>query len=113
MTQPDQSNLTAVRFEYTRDFPGILRHLNASLAITTYQAGKLAVVGVEDDRLEFSFHSVEQAMGVAVGPDAIALGCRRDIHVLRAAHDIAPSLKPAGTWDAARLSREAPLERLI
>ena len=55
-TSPDGGaidNRAAVRFEYSPDFPGILRHLRASLAITTYQAGKLGVVGVDGDRLEF------------------------------------------------------------
>lgn len=67
-------NQTAVRFEHSPEFPRILRHLRASLAITTYQAGKLAVVGVDGDRLDFSFHHVDQAMGIAVGSDAIAVG---------------------------------------
>lgn len=98
---------TAVRFEYSPDFPRILRHLNAALAITTYQAGKLAVVGVEADRLEFSFHPLDQAMGIAVAPDAIALGARREIHLLRAARDVAPGIRPAGTFDAAFLTRHS------
>ena len=38
------AGLTAVRFEYSTDFPGILKHLGSALAITTYQAGKLAVI---------------------------------------------------------------------
>lgn len=101
------AGLTAVRFEYSTDFPGILRHLGSALAITTYQAGKLAVVGVEQDRLEFSFHNVDQAMGIAVGAQEIALGSRREIHLLRAAHDIAPGVHPAGTFDSAWLTRQS------
>jgi len=97
----------AVRFEYSPRLLEILNHVNASLAITTYQAGKLAVVGVAGDQLDFSFHDFEQAMGIAVGPDAIAVGSRRDIHVLRAAKDIAPFIAPAGTYDAAYLSRHS------
>ena len=98
---------TAVRFEHSPEFPGILRHLRASLAITTYQAGKLVVVGVDGERLDISFHDVEQAMGIAVGADAIAVGSRRDIHVLRAAHDVAPGVPPVGTFDAAWLARHS------
>lgn len=40
---------TPVRFEYSTIFPDILNHLKSSLAIPTYQAGKLAVVGVNDE----------------------------------------------------------------
>jgi len=98
---------TPVRFEYSARFPEILSHLKSSLAITTYQAGKLAVVGVNGGQLDFSFHNFEQAMGIAIGPDAIAVGSRRDIHVLRAAKDIAPFISPAGTYDAAYLTRHS------
>jgi protein O-GlcNAc transferase len=101
------ANQTAVSFEYSPDFPGILQHLKASLAVTTYQAGKLAVIGVQDDVLQFSFHPLEQAMGVAVGRDVMALGSRRDIHLLRASHDIAPGIHPAGAFDAAWLTRHS------
>ena len=75
--------------------------------MTTYQAGKLAVVGVNNGQLDFSFHDFEQAMGIAIGPDAIAVGSRRDIHVMRAAKDIAPFISPAGTYDAAYLMRHS------
>ena len=96
-----------VRFEYTAKLPEILSHLHSSLAITTYQAGKLAIVGVNSGQLDFSFHDFEQAMGIAIGPDAIAVGSRRDICVMRAAKDIAPFISPAGTYDAAYLMRHS------
>lgn len=97
----------AVRFEYSSRFPEILRHLNAALAITTYQAGKLAIVGVEDDELKFSFHSAEQPMGLAVSKDAIALGTRRDIWMLRPGHHSAKGIAPTGTYDSAWLTRHS------
>ncbi|MDA1165404.1 MAG: TIGR03032 family protein [Planctomycetota bacterium] len=106
-TSKSEVTQTAVKYEYSPDFPGILKHLGASLALSTYQAGKVAVIGVQDDALQFSFHNLEQAMGIAVGPDAIALGSRREIHLLRAAHDIAPGITPAGTHDAAWLTRHS------
>ena len=54
MQTPDASKIAdekrpvrrEVRFEYSREFPAILEHLNAALLVSTYQAGKLAVVGV-------------------------------------------------------------------
>lgn len=98
---------TPVRFEYSARFPEILNHLQSSLAITTYQAGKLAIVGVNGGQLNFSFHDFEQAMGIAIGPDAIAVGSRRDIHVMRAAKDIASHISPVGTYDAAYLMRHS------
>ncbi|MCL4202553.1 MAG: TIGR03032 family protein [Pirellulaceae bacterium] len=100
------SGMREVRFEYSPDFPGILQHLNATLAITTYQAGKLVLVGADADRLVFTFHGFEQAMGVAVAADALAVGSRRAIHLLRPAHDIAAGIQPAGTHDAVWLTRQ-------
>ena len=101
------NGLTPARFEYSHDFPGILSHLKSSLAITTYQAGKLVVVGVQDGALEFSFHHLDQAMGIAVGPDAVALGSRREIHLLKPAHELAAGVAPQGTYDAAWLTRHS------
>ena len=68
---------TPVRFEYSARFPEILNHLQSSLAITTYQAGKLAVVGVNGGQLDFSFHDFEQAMGMPSPSDRgeISMSC--------------------------------------
>src|SRR4051812_28816389 len=67
----DHPRYREVRFEYSREFPRILEHLRAALLISTYQAGKLAVVGVHQGQLTFAFHSVPQVMGVAVGDHRI------------------------------------------
>lgn len=101
------SDVKPVRFEYSPAFAGILQHVKAALAITTYQAGKLAVVGSHDDELQFSFHNLQQAMGIAVAPDAVALGSRREIHLLKPAHDVAPGIGPVGTYDSAWLTRHS------
>ena len=43
-----------VRHEYTRNLPSILQGLNASLLVSTYQAGKVVGVGVADGELALS-----------------------------------------------------------
>ncbi|MFO0940863.1 MAG: TIGR03032 family protein [Pirellulales bacterium] len=101
----DIANQTAVRYEHSPDFPSILEYLQASLIITTYQAGQVVVVGVEKGNLQFSFHAFNQPMGVAVGREQIAIGTRREIQILRAAQDIAKRIEPAGTYDSAWLAR--------
>jgi hypothetical protein len=53
-TEP-QPKVREVRFEYSRDFPRILQHLNASLLISTYQAGKLGVIGMRQGELKFGW----------------------------------------------------------
>lgn len=76
-----------VHYEYSSQFPRILDHLNASILVTTYQAGKLLIIGVEDGELKISFLDYEQPMGLAVSPSRIAIGTRRQIHFLVPAHE--------------------------
>jgi uncharacterized protein (TIGR03032 family) len=93
-----------VRFEYSRDFPSILEHLNVALLVSTYQAGKLAVVGVHRGQLNFAFHNFDRVMGVAVGPQRIAVGARRQVYLLHPARDVAAGIEPRGTYDACWLT---------
>jgi uncharacterized protein (TIGR03032 family) len=113
-TAPEKPNpsQTAVHYEYSPSFFGLLEQLRASVLISTYQAGKLVVVGVQEKGLDFSFHSFDQAMGVAVrlgeqGPDRIAIGTKRLVWSLLAAPQLGPRIAPAGRYDACFLSRSA------
>lgn len=102
-----QPALREVRFEYTPHFPEILQHCRASLLVSTYQAGKLGVIGVHNGKLELSFHTFEQAMGVATGPHGIALGTRGQIWFLQSSPDIARRVEPVGKYDACYLARHS------
>lgn len=97
--------LREVRFEYSRSFPGILEHLRASLLVSTYQAGKLVVVGVHQGRLRFAFHNFERVMGLAVSPQRIAVGTRRHVYWLSPAHELARRVQPLDSYDGCWLSR--------
>ena len=97
-----------VRYEYSRDLAPLLSRLGVCLVISTYQAGKLVVVGVDQHgALALSFHNFERAMGVAVRPDRLAVGALTQIWFLRSAPDIAPKLVPAGRHDACFLARSS------
>jgi uncharacterized protein (TIGR03032 family) len=96
-----------VRYEHSRNLPALLEHLGSALLVSTYQAGKLGVVGGRQGSLALSFHNFEQAMGVAVKPDHIAVGARNQVWSLRSAPDIAPRLEPAGRYDACFLARSS------
>ena len=102
----DQPALREVRFEYSRAFPQILEHINASLLVSTYQAGKLAVVGVHEGSLTFSFHNFQQAMGVAAA-DRLAVGTRHQIFFLEPNHELAGRVEPLGMHDACWLTRSS------
>jgi hypothetical protein len=100
-------NWRKVRFRHSPSFVDILGELGCSLLVSTYQAGKLVAIGVVDDALEFSFHSVEQAMGIAVSPQRIAVGTKGHIWFFQNNSQLAPSIAPAGKYDGCYLARTA------
>src|SRR5262249_62304497 len=99
-----------VRYEHSLNLAPLLAHLGASLVVSTYQAGKLVVIGVDQaGALALSFHNFERIMGVAVRPDRMAVGSLTQGWVLRAAPGIASPLGPAGPHRARFLGRSSPL----
>lgn len=94
-----------VGYEYTPVLPEILRHIRATVVVTTYQAGKLLVLGSHGGQLKISFLDYDQPMGVAVARDRVAIGARRQIHFLKAAHAMAPEIEPRGTYDGCFVPR--------
>jgi uncharacterized protein (TIGR03032 family) len=107
---PERNGASAVRevrHEYTRTLPPLLSRLGISLLVSTYQAGKVAAVGVAQGELTLSFHNFERAMGLAVKPDAIAVGARAQVWFLRSAPDLAARIEPAGRHDACFLTRSS------
>jgi len=96
---PENSRTLKVPFQYSPALPEILAHLNASLVVSTYQAGKVLVIGVHDNQLQISFLDFEQPMGIAVGGDRIAVGSKAEIQFLRANHRAAATVAPKGSFD--------------
>lgn len=94
-----------VRYEHTREFPHILAQQGISLLVSTYQAGKLVVLGSHQNRLTLTFHNFEQAMGIAIHRQRIAIGSRSQIWFLRNTPSVAAQAEPAGTHDACYLTR--------
>ena len=106
-TLPFREQEVAVDYEHSVNLADVLQSLNVSVLLSTYQAGKLVLIGSQNDKPTFSFHSFDQVMGVAVGKDRIAVGSRRQIHFLNAAHEVAPTVPPAGTFDGCFLTRSS------
>src|SRR5262249_9545381 len=110
-TMPPQSagapQTREIRHEYTRSLPPLLSQLSVSLLVSTYQAGKGAVVGVAQGELTLSYHHFERAMGLAVKPDGIAVAARAQVWFLPAAPDLAARVEPAGRHDVCFLTRSS------
>lgn len=82
-----------------------MRHCRATLLVSTYQAGKLGVIGCRDGKLELSFVNFPQAMGLAVGPQGIAIGTRSQIWFMASMPELGPRLPPAGRFDGCYVAR--------
>jgi protein O-GlcNAc transferase len=98
---------TEVRFEHSPSFPEILAQIQSSLLISTYQAGKLCVVGSRGGKLAFAFHDFKQVMGVATSPKRIAVATRRQIYSLYAHPEVAATVEPRSSHDSCWLARTA------
>src|SRR3954468_12988140 len=94
-----------VRYQCTSNFAPILAHLGVSLAVSTYQAGKLVVLGTETGSLSLGFHNFQRAMGIALADDRMAVGTRDQIWLLRSAPQIAPHLEDTTAYDGCFLTR--------
>jgi uncharacterized protein (TIGR03032 family) len=104
---------TEVRFSYSALFPRILEETGCSLLVSTYQAGQLVGVGVAEGQLTFSFRRFDQAMGIAIGADQIAVGAKGQIWSLRDHSELAAAIPPAGRYDRCWLPRSSTVTGAI
>jgi len=103
----DDARGTEVTFHYSARFPPVLEDAQCSLLVSTYQAGQLVAIGVADGQLSFAFRGFDQAMGIAVGPDQIAVGGKGLIWSLLDHSELAPAMAPAGRHDRCWLPRSS------
>ena len=84
-----------------------LSQLNGSLAVTTYQAGKMALLGWRGDRMSLLMRQFTKPMGLAVGPNRLALATRHEITLFANAQLLARDLviEQPGRYDALFLPR--------
>jgi uncharacterized protein (TIGR03032 family) len=96
-----------LRSIHTSNFPAILQELGISLAVSTYQAGKLVLVRLEGDGLNTHFRGFNKPMGLAVSGDRLAIGTALEIWEYHNAPAVARRLPPAGVHDACFLPRSS------
>src|SRR5437773_9811131 len=94
-----------IHYEHSLNFAPLLSELGISLLISTYQAGKLIVVGVHEGALALSFHNFHRAMGLAVKGDRWAVGAQEQIWFLRTAPGLGARIEPVGRYDGCFLTR--------
>ena len=90
---------------HTMGFTELLSHFGISLAISTYQAGKLILARADGKQTNTHFHAFDKPMGMAVSADRLTLGTTAQIQDFRNVPAAAARLKPEGRHDACYLSR--------
>src|SRR5215831_2046232 len=65
---------TLLRSVHTSNLPALLAHLQSSLVVSTYQAGKVIVVRAEGDRLNTHFRPFAKPMGLAATRARLTIG---------------------------------------
>lgn len=102
---PAATSGTEVRFQRSPSLPEVLTGSGCSLLVSTYQAGQVVAIGVAEERPQFSFRRFDQAMGIAVGNERLAVGGRGQIWFLDDRSGLAPAVTPRGRYDRCWLSR--------
>ena len=110
MTEPDNEMPevgTKIDCRASDSFTEWLAGLRGTLAVTTYQAGKVALIGWRDHRPSLLMREFEKPMGLAVAPDQLALATRNEITFLANAPLLAWDflLDQPGRYDALYLPR--------
>src|SRR5262249_57120762 len=73
---PEQAPLRSV---HSTTFPQLLQQLGVSVAVTTYQAGKLVLLRADQGKLNTHFPTFRRPMGLAYAPGRLAVGTTTEI----------------------------------
>lgn len=80
MNTPQNKVLPPFSARYSPQLPELLFNLNCTLAITTYQAGKVIFLNATDNnRVQILPRTFEKPMGVAVSGNKMAVACKEEV----------------------------------
>jgi uncharacterized protein (TIGR03032 family) len=96
-----------LRSKHTANFPSILDQLGISIAVTTYQAGKLVLLRSEGTTINTHFRDLARPMGLAADRTRLAVGTAQEIRQYRNMTPVCRRLEPPGKHDACYLARSA------
>lgn len=91
---------------YTDNLPYILKQLGISLAVSTYQAGKLIFVRESAGNLNTHFKLFKKPMGIAAVNNRLAIGSQNIIEEFRNMPAVSSKLEPAHKHDAVFVPRQ-------
>lgn len=91
---------------FTNNLPALFRELKISLAITTYQAGKLILARSQAQGMNTHFRNFNRPMGMALQPNRLAIGCLRTIEYSHNMPDLISRLENPNEHDACFVPRK-------
>lgn len=99
----------AIECDISDSFAAWLAQAGGSLMISTYQAGKVALIGCSDRQITILMRHFPKPMGLAVDGSRLALACRHEVWLFADAPLLAPDYlqEQPGRYDALYLPRVA------
>ncbi len=94
---------------YTRSFAQVLSACGVSLAVSTYQSGRVVLLRPEGEGINTHFKGFPSPMGLAAQGDRLAVATARGIWECHNQRGIAATLAPAGSHDACFVPRQLHL----
>jgi len=86
----DKTTKIPFQFSYSGSMPKLLQQLNCSLALSTYQAGKVIFISALDNQKLIQLpRSFIKAMGIALKGDKMAIACIDEVILFRASTQLA------------------------
>ncbi|MCP5096049.1 MAG: TIGR03032 family protein [Chloroflexi bacterium] len=104
----DQSNSAPpnpLKSVYTSNLPKILDQFNISLAVSTYQAGKVILVRNDGGQINTHFRNFAKPMGIAADHSRLTVGGTNTVWYYRNMPAVAAKLDPPNKHDACYLPR--------
>lgn len=102
---PSETKHVALRSAYTSNLPDILSQLNISLAVSTYQAGKVILIRHDQGGINTHFRNFAKPMGIANDYHRLTIGGTNTVWYYRNMPAVAAKLDPPGKHDACYLPR--------
>ncbi len=99
---PPSESLSSV---YTSNLAGILDHYGISLAVSTYQAGKVILVRSDNGGINTHFRDFNKPMGIAGDGNRLTIGGTNTVWTYRNIPAVARKLEPPDKHDACYLPR--------
>ena len=90
MKNPENIAATPFSCSYSPQIPELLLQLNITIAISTYQAGKLVLISPKDENSLITLpRTFDKPMGIDVQGDNMVIACKDEVIVLENSNDLA------------------------